>query len=179
MSNTIYHIHHIVPKHMGGTDDPSNLVKLTIKEHAEAHKLLWEKNKKWQDELAWKALSGQISSAEAIIAAIKKARTGKKATDELRKYFSVTRMGTNNSFYGKKHKPETIEKMRAKKLGKKLSAETKQKLSETRKGENNFFYGKNHTPEFKEKQRKNRLGKKDSPETIEKKRQAQLRRYSN
>ena len=43
-SNTIYHVHHIVPRHMGGTDDPSNLIKLTIEEHAEAHKKLWEKH---------------------------------------------------------------------------------------------------------------------------------------
>jgi hypothetical protein len=35
MSNaTLKHIHHIVPKHMGGTDDPSNLVELTVAEHA-------------------------------------------------------------------------------------------------------------------------------------------------
>ena len=40
MSNTIYHIHHIIPKHLGGTDDPSNLIKLTIEEHAEAHRIL-------------------------------------------------------------------------------------------------------------------------------------------
>lgn len=30
------HIHHIIPRHMGGTDDPSNLIELTIQEHAEA-----------------------------------------------------------------------------------------------------------------------------------------------
>ena len=34
----IYHNHHILPKHMGGTDDPENIIKLTIEEHAEAHK---------------------------------------------------------------------------------------------------------------------------------------------
>ena len=38
----IYHNHHIIPKHMGGSYDPSNLVRLTIEEHAEAHKTLYE-----------------------------------------------------------------------------------------------------------------------------------------
>jgi len=26
----ITHKHHIIPKHIGGTDDPSNLIELTI-----------------------------------------------------------------------------------------------------------------------------------------------------
>jgi hypothetical protein len=26
------HIHHIIPKHIGGTDEPSNLIELTVKE---------------------------------------------------------------------------------------------------------------------------------------------------
>lgn len=59
------HTHHIIPKHMGGTDDPDNLVELTVEEHAEAHKKLWEEHGKWEDELAWKALSGQIKMSEA------------------------------------------------------------------------------------------------------------------
>jgi hypothetical protein len=33
----IIHKHHIIPKHAGGTNDPSNLVELTIEQHAEAH----------------------------------------------------------------------------------------------------------------------------------------------
>jgi hypothetical protein len=43
------HKHHIIPRHAGGTDDPSNLVELSIEEHAEAHRVLYEKYDRWQD----------------------------------------------------------------------------------------------------------------------------------
>ena len=59
------HWHHIVPKHAGGSDDPSNLVHLTVDEHAEAHRKLYEQYGRWQDKIAWKTLSGQISIQEA------------------------------------------------------------------------------------------------------------------
>jgi DNA modification methylase len=45
------HKHHIIPKHQGGSDDPSNLVELTVEEHALAHKLLYEQYGKWEDIL--------------------------------------------------------------------------------------------------------------------------------
>lgn len=64
------HKHHVIPKHMGGTDDPSNIVELTIEEHAEAHRKLFEEHGKWEDEVAWKALAGIISKKEATIRAI-------------------------------------------------------------------------------------------------------------
>lgn len=38
---------------MGGSDDPSNLIELTIQEHAEAHKKLYEMYGKEEDKLAW------------------------------------------------------------------------------------------------------------------------------
>ena len=60
------HKHHIIPKHAGGTNDPSNLVELTVEEHAEAHRKLYEEYGRWQDNVAWKTLSGQITKAEAI-----------------------------------------------------------------------------------------------------------------
>jgi len=59
------HWHHIVPKHIGGSDEPSNLVHLTVEEHAEEHRKLWEQYGRWQDKIAWKTLSGQISIQEA------------------------------------------------------------------------------------------------------------------
>lgn len=34
--------HHIVPRHAGGTDEPSNIINLSIKDHIFAHWLLWQ-----------------------------------------------------------------------------------------------------------------------------------------
>jgi hypothetical protein len=56
---------------MGGTDDPSNLIDVTIEEHAEAHRILYEKLGNEEDKIAWLALSGQITLKEASILAWK------------------------------------------------------------------------------------------------------------
>lgn len=61
---TIYHKHHIIPRHAGGTDDHSNIVLLTIEEHAEAHRLLYEEHGRLEDFYAWKGLSGQINMSD-------------------------------------------------------------------------------------------------------------------
>jgi hypothetical protein len=50
------HKHHIIPKHVGGTDEPSNLIELTPAEHAEAHRILYEEYSRWQDYVAWQGL---------------------------------------------------------------------------------------------------------------------------
>lgn len=65
------HWHHIVPRHAGGSDDPSNLVQLTIEEHAQAHKDLYATYGRWEDRIAWQMLSGRILPEEARIEAAK------------------------------------------------------------------------------------------------------------
>lgn len=60
------HKHHIVPRHAGGTNDPSNLIELSVEEHAEAHKILWEKYNRYQDYYAWQGLSGLIGKENII-----------------------------------------------------------------------------------------------------------------
>lgn len=78
--STIYHKHHIVPRHMGGSDDPSNLVDLTVEEHAEAHRKLFEQHGKEEDKIAWMALSGQASKPESMRMASK---LGRAKTDKI------------------------------------------------------------------------------------------------
>jgi hypothetical protein len=64
---------------MGGTDDSSNLLKLTVEEHAEAHKILYEKYGHWQDYSAWKGLSKQMTHLETIRYVQRMSMLGKKA----------------------------------------------------------------------------------------------------
>lgn len=63
---TTYHKHHIIPRHMGGSDDPSNIIELTIEEHANAHKQLYEQYGHKEDYLAWKGLSGKLGKEEIL-----------------------------------------------------------------------------------------------------------------
>jgi hypothetical protein len=61
----IHHVHHIVPRHAGGTDDPENLVRVTVEEHAELHFARYLEYGEMGDWLAAYSLSGQITHAEA------------------------------------------------------------------------------------------------------------------
>jgi hypothetical protein len=66
------HRHHLIPKHMGGTDDEENLTPpISIQLHAEFHRQLYEEFGKTEDLIAWKALSGRITSEEARLEAAK------------------------------------------------------------------------------------------------------------
>lgn len=51
---------------MGGTDDPSNLVELTVAEHAQAHKELYEQYGKTEDLCAYYMLSGKNQDPEFV-----------------------------------------------------------------------------------------------------------------
>lgn len=86
------HIHHIIPKHASGSDDPSNLVELTVEDHAIAHKVLFWFWKREEDKIAWLALSGQIDKEEATRMAAsawcKKNNLGKKHSDQTKQRMS-------------------------------------------------------------------------------------------
>lgn len=176
------HKHHIIPKHAGGTDDPSNLVELTVEEHAEAHRILYEQHERWQDFIAWKTLSGQMSLTEASIAAWKEgckrggiSCKGRKHKEETKIKISEGRMGENNPMYGKTH------------------SEKRRKEMSAFMTENNPFKGKKHTDEMRaylSEQRKlrHKNGSKEgrtgqthphSDETKEKIRQANKNQFSD
>ena len=61
------HKHHIIPKHAGGTDDPENLVYLSVKEHAIAHAKLYLEHGNLKDYLAYKGLRKQIGKEKIFL----------------------------------------------------------------------------------------------------------------
>jgi len=61
-----YENHHIYPRHLGGDDNESNLVLLTLKEHCIAHFLLWKIHNSDGDKLAYKMRSGQTEDAQRL-----------------------------------------------------------------------------------------------------------------
>ena len=112
---TIYHNHHIIPRHMGGSDDPSNLVKLTVEEHAYAHLQLYEKHGLIQDLIAYRMLKGLISVEEARRLASKNRDTSYMQTPEYKEKISKANKGREPWNKGKKgvqkHSKESRHKM--------------------------------------------------------------------
>lgn len=80
---------------MGGTDCIDNLIELTLEEHAEAHRILFETYGSVFDKIAWKALSGQITMSEAA----KQAKlAGCKLGGLLQPKEAKSRGGKNNTY---------------------------------------------------------------------------------
>ena len=140
--------HHIVPKSLGGTDEESNLVALTAREHLIAHMLLV----KFVENKApmWQALWCMVHMGEV------------KLTGRLYEQVKIEYRGICKSLStGRKHSPETCAKMSAAKTGRKYSPETLTKMSAAKKG-------RKRSPEFCAKMSVIQKGKKKSPEHIAK-----------
>jgi hypothetical protein len=131
--------HHILPRALGGTDDSSNIVALTAREHFLAHFLL----AKMYGGTMWHAVTmmskdGRINSrlfeaarkklSERMIG--NKMTLGFKASEEARAKMSLSRKGKK----GHPHTEETKKKLSIINTGKKLPLEVREKLSRVRKG---------------------------------------------
>jgi len=97
---------------MGGTDDPSNLVKLTVEEHAEAHRLLFEKHGSKFDRIAFLVLSKQIGQEEANYLKLLGPKNWTAEGKEKLKNLAKERTGEKNGFFGKTHSEDTKQKNR-------------------------------------------------------------------
>jgi hypothetical protein len=60
------HKHHIIPTYRGGSDDPVNLVAVSVTQHAMFHFCNWQLWGDKRDWLAWKGLIGEIGKEEIV-----------------------------------------------------------------------------------------------------------------
>ncbi len=131
--------HHVLPRALGGTDDSSNLVSLTAREHFVAHLLL----ARMHGGSMWYALAimkrdGRGSSRSFAMARSKLSELmtgnsltlGRKASDDERRMMSIARKGKPGR---KLTEDERLHLSKVNK-GKQLSEEHRQKLSDVQKG---------------------------------------------
>ena len=102
---------------MGGTDALDNIVLLTIKEHAEAHRVLYEKYGSKFDYIAYMALSNQISAGEASYLKLFGPKKWSEEGLAVLRETGKNRIREKNGFYGKHHSEETKKILREKMSG--------------------------------------------------------------
>ena len=174
--------HHIVPKAEGGSDDKSNLIKLTARQHYIAHLLL----AKIYDDV-------KMHRAVLMMQSISKChkrnfKFNSRLYDAIRNKYSEKISGENHWNYGKpawnkgiQLSYEQKEKIRKALTGHHLQESTKEKLrnkthtdewkakmSEKMSGKNNPFYGKSHTPETMKRIKTKLTGRQRSKDACEK-----------
>ena len=169
--------HHIIPRSLGGNDDPTNVTKLTAREHFICHWLLTKIHR--EGEAHWKMLNAiRIMRAENK----NQQRYSNKITarvygnlkEEYSKLQSEKMMGEKNPMYGRpvseevrqgrsarasgdnnpSKRPGVGAKISEAKTGKKRESftdEWKAKMSASKTGENNNRYGVEVTAETRKK----------------------------
>jgi hypothetical protein len=110
---------------MGGTDDYSNLIELSVEEHAEAHKKLYEEYGNEYDRIAYEALSGMIKKEEVIQQVLSEA--GKRGGAP------KGRVPWNKGKKGVQKNPYLAELNKSRK-GQPIGEEVKEKVSAANKG---------------------------------------------
>lgn len=123
-----YEIHHVFPKSMGGLDIDENKIKLTHREHYIAHMILF-----------YCGYKEMITSFHYMIHNHRfdfklSAKQYKRLREERSISLSESVSGENNPFYGRKHTPETIEKLRQASTGVIPSEESRRKRGLKLKG---------------------------------------------
>ena len=190
-----FEIHHIIPRCLGGSDDASNLVMFTGREHFIAHMLLW---KAYPDNVSLMRAAHIMSSRWVSGTIDGKAGTNSRTYSRLREEYSQAVKqqvsGEGNPFYGKKHTPESIAKMKAwhaanpevrlSFVGFKHSEETRMKMSvsarnkpamteDTKKKISEALTGIQKTPEWVAKLAEANRGQKRTAEQRERMSKAQ------
>ncbi len=180
-----FHSHHIVPKCLSGTNEKSNIVVLSPREHFIIHHLLWKAFPKTGLAFAFKSMvhgtkrygSNKITSRvyESLRLDQHYIQKGKKRSLETRRKLSEaakkrdspseeTRRKMSEAQKGKKLSEESIRKTAEGTRGQKRSEETKRKISEAKKGKklSEESKGKKRSEETRRKMSDAKKGKKFS-----------------
>ena len=144
--------HHIVPRCLGGTNESTNLVRLTPEEHYIAHQLL-VKIHPGNDKLVYAATFMTVYSRHH-----RDKRINNKLFGWIKRRLSIAKSVPQSE----EHKLNNSKAQ----TGKKLSDETKAKMSASRTGVK-------HSAEWSMNISEAQKGRKKTPEQIEKNRQAQ------
>lgn len=125
-----FHKHHIIPKHLGGSNDVSNLVLLHPYDHAIAHYVRWKIFKTDGDAWAFNKLKGWLddgaltvkgmrhtAEAKAVIGIHSKLRVRNSHLEETRSKISVSKKGVASNRKGATHTQDSMQKMSDSHLG--------------------------------------------------------------
>jgi len=164
-----YEKHHILPRCKGGDNNPDNLVKLSIREHFIAHKLLWYNDKSdrqfFYAYFCMAKLSSKNNNSERRIY---QENISSREYETLKMYVKSFMMGENNIMRKRAdlRKKASIQMTLNNPMhNPKIAAKVAKTLRTAMKGsgngfygkghlvtgENNHFYGKNHTDDSRKK----------------------------
>lgn len=158
--------HHVLPRSLGGIDEPTNLVELTAKEHLVCHILLTkmvsgDDYRKMLNALWAMATLKNRYHQRGIISS----RQYAKLKEAMSKERSKAYMGGGNPFYGKHHSAENKKKLSERIIPEERRLRHSVNAIERFRHQPGTFYKKRHTDETKQKIREKRLGSKDTIET--------------
>jgi hypothetical protein len=163
--------HHVLPRALGGGDDPANLVRLTPEEHYVAHLLLVKMHPGHVGlMLALRAMrmNGRLKAQSEnkefgwlrrrMAEALSQMRTGRKHSPEAR-----AKMGVNR---GRKQRDDEKAARSAALKGRSKAPEHVAKVSAALKGKPGTRLGMTNSPEHRARQAVAATGRKHTPETI-------------
>jgi hypothetical protein len=151
-------VHHIVPRSLGGSDDASNLIRLTARQHYIAHWMLWK---------AYGGIAGRSFYMMSNLGKYGKVNSATYAqarenySEQVKKQMAVKpnvpaftpehREKLRQAKLGRKLSEETKRKVGAAGCGRKASEETRRKISEAKRGIATRGTGWKHSEETRKK----------------------------
>jgi ribosomal protein L33 len=166
--------HHIIPRSLGGSDESTNLVDLTAKEHFVCH---WLLVKMHTGDARGKMINAlYMMRGQSIHQKRYESKITGRIYETLREEYASYISKMNK---GRVQPPEEKARQLAAQTGRKrapFSNEWKAKLSEAGSGKNNSMYGKTHSEETRKLLSEKAKLRTYSAETNEKRRQSQLGR---